>query len=49
MFLFIIFFVVMTNLTNSLKVSKTLKATLDARGIVMSDGKLQAHVESGSL
>jgi len=38
-----------TNLTNSRKVSKTLKATLDAQGIAMTDGKLKIHLEIDPL
>jgi len=38
-----------TNLTNSRKVSSTLKATLDATGVLMSDGNLVTHVEIDPL
>jgi len=40
---------VATNLTNSRKVSRTLKATLDARGTAMSNGALQTHLEMDPL
>jgi len=40
---------VATNLTNSRKVSRTLKATLDAQGLAMNTGRLRTHVDIDPL
>jgi len=40
---------VASNLTNSRKVSRTLKATLDAQGLAMDSGRFRTHVDMDPL